>query len=364
VTQSAEPAIDSVETVSDTLAPLADSLADGGAFQTMRQVQEVTDTMQPVTQTVQEVTQTVQEVTQPVQEVIQPVQQVTQPVQEVTQPVTQTVQPVAEATTGAVGTAGQTAGSLTDAATVGTTAEKAAAETTAALSGASKPIHGAVGQVTESSALSDKAATIAGAGDGGGPGGGPGSVAENITPSGTGIAGGESASGSGGESAFRSGESFAGFPSFDSPGLIAGADEALIVTAGLATLAGVAVAVRPSAGLTTQFFLANVRQIPAVCGGARGTVNRQMSAAVAGTARFGAAAGGVLSSGLDVIAENFTQGVRDGFRGPGRPGTGTTDDGTSDTRLLMQIGMLLGTIYLAFLTVWFWATRLRWNPRT
>ena len=26
---------------------------------------------------------------------------------------------------------------------------------------------------------------------------------------------------------------------------------------------------------------------------------------------------------------------------------------------MMQIGMLLGIVYLAFLSVWFWATRLR-----
>ena len=30
----------------------------------------------------------------------------------------------------------------------------------------------------------------------------------------------------------------------------------------------------------------------------------------------------------------------------------------------MQVGMVLGTVYLAFLTVWFWATRLRWSPRS
>jgi hypothetical protein len=39
-------------------------------------------------------------------------------------------------------------------------------------------------------------------------------------------------------------------------------------------------------------------------------------------------------------------------------------DDESDRRLLVQIGVVLGTVYLAFLTVWFWATRLRWNPRT
>jgi hypothetical protein len=30
-----------------------------------------------------------------------------------------------------------------------------------------------------------------------------------------------------------------------------------------------------------------------------------------------------------------------------------------DGRLLMQMGMLLGMVYVAFLTAWFWATRLR-----
>jgi hypothetical protein len=63
------------------------------------------------------------------------------------------------------------------------------------------------------------------------------------------------------------------------------------------------------------------------------------------------------------VAADFTQTVRDGFmRGAGRVGSGA-GDGADDTRLAMQIGMLLGIVYLAFLTVWFWATRLRWNPR-
>ena len=29
----------------------------------------------------------------------------------------------------------------------------------------------------------------------------------------------------------------------------------------------------------------------------------------------------------------------------------------------MQIGIVLGTVYVAFLTVWFWATRVRLKPR-
>jgi hypothetical protein len=33
-------------------------------------------------------------------------------------------------------------------------------------------------------------------------------------------------------------------------------------------------------------------------------------------------------------------------------------DGISDSRLFVQIGMALGFVYLAFLTFWFWATRV------
>jgi hypothetical protein len=37
--------------------------------------------------------------------------------------------------------------------------------------------------------------------------------------------------------------------------------------------------------------------------------------------------------------------------------------GLTDSRLLVQIGIVLGLVYCAFLTLWFWATRIRWNPR-
>jgi hypothetical protein len=61
-------------------------------------------------------------------------------------------------------------------------------------------------------------------------------------------------------------------------------------------------------------------------------------------------------------ADGFVRSFRDGFsRGAG----GFMDDegeGASDSRLMMQIGMLLGIAYLGFLTVWFWATRLRPQP--
>jgi hypothetical protein len=35
----------------------------------------------------------------------------------------------------------------------------------------------------------------------------------------------------------------------------------------------------------------------------------------------------------------------------------------SDSPLLVQIGMVLGLAYLALLSIWFSATRLRWTPR-
>jgi hypothetical protein len=96
----------------------------------------------------------------------------------------------------------------------------------------------------------------------------------------------------------------------------------------------------------------------------RELVNGHVSAAVAGTARLGVASGGAVKGSAGAVkgvAEDIANDIRDGFL---RGVSGSEDDGASDTRLLMQIGMLLGSAYLAFLTVWFWATRLRWNPRT
>jgi hypothetical protein len=203
--------------------------------------------------------------------------------------------------------------------------------------------------------LSDKVSTMTGVEEPGSVAGIPGHFAEHLTPSGTGIADvAGPVSGDGG--------AFDVIP-FEAPGLLAGADEVLFLSAGLVTLAGVALAVRPSAVMSAQFFLANVRQIPA-CGGVRGIVNHQVSAAVAGTARFGMASSGAAKGSVGAVkgvADDIASDIRDGFL---RGVSGNEDDGARDTRLLMQIGMLLGTVYLAFLTVWFWATRLRWSPRT
>jgi hypothetical protein len=39
-------------------------------------------------------------------------------------------------------------------------------------------------------------------------------------------------------------------------------------------------------------------------------------------------------------------------------------EGLRDSRLMLQLGMLLGFVYVGFLSVWFWATRLRPTDRS
>jgi hypothetical protein len=155
-------------------------------------------------------------------------------------------------------------------------------------------------------------------------------------------------------------------------GMTPGPEEVLIISL-LAAAAATAVKVR--------FFMANTPPIPLAC--LVGDVGRYMSTvtsgatglntgarvvagkAVAATEKAKAAAGSTAGNAVEraeSTVEDFAQTIRDGFlRGAGRHDL--EDDEASDTRLLMQLGMVLGTIYLAFLTIWFWATRLRWSPR-
>jgi hypothetical protein len=44
-------------------------------------------------------------------------------------------------------------------------------------------------------------------------------------------------------------------------------------------------------------------------------------------------------------------------------GSGTDREGR-DARLMLEIGAALGLVYLAFLAVWFWTTRIRMHPPT
>ena len=61
--------------------------------------------------------------------------------------------------------------------------------------------------------------------------------------------------------------------------------------------------------------------------------------------------------------ESFVRPLREGFDQATREAAGEATDGFSDSRLMVQIGMALGVVYMAFLSVWFWATRVRWSTR-
>ena len=134
-----------------------------------------------------------------------------------------------------------------------------------------------------------------------------------------------------------------------------GTEEVLIISA---------LAAAGATALQARFFLANVPPIPLTCMVGEATV-RYMSAltSVASVDRAASATEGVAGR-VGNAATELGSTVRDGFlRGAGRIQDGA-DDEAVDTRLLMQLGMVLGTVYLAFLTVWFWATRLRWHARS
>jgi hypothetical protein len=64
------------------------------------------------------------------------------------------------------------------------------------------------------------------------------------------------------------------------------------------------------------------------------------------------------SVGSDGILTRFRGSVHEGFEQGVRGGRQTTDT-VADSRVLIQLGMGLGSVYAIFLTVWFWATRLR-----
>jgi hypothetical protein len=82
------------------------------------------------------------------------------------------------------------------------------------------------------------------------------------------------------------------------------------------------------------------------------------SAADAGRTGASSGRGGVRGS-FDYAFESF----RDGFERAIVDTRDDVDEGLRDTRLMMQVGMLLGFVYLGFLTVWFWATRGRSSLR-
>jgi hypothetical protein len=69
---------------------------------------------------------------------------------------------------------------------------------------------------------------------------------------------------------------------------------------------------------------------------------------------------------LGETLEDLAQELHDGFmRGAGRLAEEVEEmsEAEQDARLLRQLGYALGFVYAAFLVVWLWATRIRWQVR-
>ncbi|MGH3047525.1 MAG: hypothetical protein ACRDNC_11055, partial [Gaiellaceae bacterium] len=163
---------------------------------------------------------------------------------------------------------------------------------------------------------------------------------------------------------------FAGLPFEALPALTG--EQTFLVAAGLATLAGLALAVRasgPSAAsvMSARFLLANAPPIPLRC--MVGATANRASVAVAGASGSGGAGGvlGVRASGGNPVGglagkvSAIAGDVRDGFlHGAGRAVPGPADDVAGNTPLWM-IAMMLGTVYLAFITACIWVAKHRWH---
>jgi hypothetical protein len=91
-------------------------------------------------------------------------------------------------------------------------------------------------------------------------------------------------------------------------------------------------------------------------------LSRTGGGTAAGEAGSGAASGGPGSpSRVQRLLEEVGQGFHDVVDGvlPDVVTEGGGGSGLKDARLMTQIGMVFGLVYVGFLTVWFWATRRR-----
>jgi hypothetical protein len=126
---------------------------------------------------------------------------------------------------------------------------------------------------------------------------------------------------------------------------------------GIAAL-GTAVIVRGVLSPSPSILFTNVRLLPWYV---NATVHQSTAAATSIVSRVG--------DDVAAVNQRFGGGglsvgsLRDGIERAVRRTPFPVGDEARDGRLIAQIGIVLGTIYMAFLTLWFWATRLRWNPR-
>ena len=160
-----------------------------------------------------------------------------------------------------------------------------------------------------------------------------------------------------------------------------GQDTRIVAAAAVMTFAAASL-IGPRAGgsgADARMAFTNVRLLPCLVKDAAG---RQLSAITQGLAPAAAPAYAALSeraasAGSHIVREagavkaehaegfmpHIVSELTEGFARATRDAPGEAADGLSDSRLVVQLGMLFGIVYLAFLSVWFWATRTRASSR-
>jgi hypothetical protein len=156
-------------------------------------------------------------------------------------------------------------------------------------------------------------------------------------------------------------------PHLSVPFSLAG-DEARLITTISFVVGTLALSARAARGAgeiaaPAQVIFTNARLIPCYAGDA---VHRATATAVKpvrhASDRIGKSVDAVQSASR-ALAEPVRHGFASVTRGEERLIRRTQVDGASDTRLLMQIGALLGAVYIVFLTAWLWTTRTRLERR-
>ena len=144
------------------------------------------------------------------------------------------------------------------------------------------------------------------------------------------------------------------------------ADQRLLVSAGIIAVTTIAFTpagadnVLGTCAANARLAFTNMRLIPCM---AEETARRYAATAGQTLSNFtgGGSAGRSADDVREVTRRSNVASIRDGFARATGGFAQSEDDG--DGRLMVQVGVALGAVYLSFLTLWFWATRLRWRPR-
>jgi hypothetical protein len=159
-----------------------------------------------------------------------------------------------------------------------------------------------------------------------------------------------------------------------------GQDTRIVAAAAVMTFAAASL-IGPRAGgsgADARMAFTNVRLLPCLL---KDVAGRQLTAITQGLAPAAAPAYAALSEGAasgshivrdatavkaeheDGFVPHIVSELTEGFARATQDAPGEVADGLSDSRLVVQLGMLFGILYLAFLSVWFWATRTRASTR-